>query len=116
MLRPHDLSRTSVEPSRTLTCVIRRAVSGRGNPASDLFRRQVVAGARLEPREDSKVGHDMERKDFVIGTLYSFTLLSLTGCLTAKLYEPRTYDETMVPAWLCWAKSTSTSSMRFPPR
>lgn len=38
----------------------------------------------------------MERKDFVRGALSSFTLLSLTGCLTAKLYEPRTYDETTV--------------------
>lgn len=29
MLRPHDLSRANVEPSRTLTCAI-RAASGRG--------------------------------------------------------------------------------------
>ena len=36
----------------------------------------------------------MERKEFLKGALSSLSLLSVSGCLTAKLYEPRTYDET----------------------
>jgi hypothetical protein len=34
----------------------------------------------------------MERKEF-LSTLSSLTLLSLTGCLTTKLYEAQKYDE-----------------------
>jgi hypothetical protein len=37
---------------------------------------------------------NMERKEFLKGALSSLTLLSATGCLTAKLYETREYDET----------------------
>jgi hypothetical protein len=36
----------------------------------------------------------MERKEFLKGALSSLTGLSVTGCFTPKLYEPRTYDET----------------------
>jgi hypothetical protein len=36
----------------------------------------------------------MERKEFLKGALSSLTLLSVAGCLTAKLYEPREDDET----------------------
>jgi len=36
----------------------------------------------------------MERKEFLKGALSSFSLLAVSGCLTAKLYAPRTYDET----------------------
>lgn len=35
----------------------------------------------------------MERRAFVTGAMSSLTLLSVTGCFTPMLYEPRTYDE-----------------------
>ncbi len=36
----------------------------------------------------------MERKEFVKGALSSLIVFSVTGCVTRKLYEPSTYDET----------------------
>ena len=36
----------------------------------------------------------MERKDFLKAMLSSFTVLSVAGCFTPMLYEPRLYDET----------------------
>lgn len=38
----------------------------------------------------------MERKQFLKGALSSLTLVSVAGCFTPMLYEPRTYDETAV--------------------
>jgi hypothetical protein len=36
----------------------------------------------------------VERQEFLKGALSSLTLLSVSGCFTPMLYEPRTYDET----------------------
>ncbi len=36
----------------------------------------------------------MERQEFLKGALSSLTLVSVSGCFTPMLYEPRTYDET----------------------
>ena len=36
----------------------------------------------------------MKRAEFLMGTLSALSLLSLDGCLTRKLYEPRKYEET----------------------